>query len=73
MVGSANKMLTQVFQDTPGTAPVIGVPKQIKKVSDINDVPWQLRPLLKEFEEFFPDALPHGLPPTGGSENGHAC
>ena len=55
----ANKLLTQMLQDAQGTTPVLGVPKQ-KKVFDINDVPWQLRPLLKEFE----DTLPHGLPPS---------
>ena len=52
-----------MFQDAQGTTPVLGVPKQ-KKVFDIDDVPWQLRPLLKEFEDIFPDTLPHGLPPS---------
>ena len=58
----ANKLLTQVFQDAQGTTPVLGVPKQ-KKVFDIDDVPWRLRPLLKAFQDIFPDTLPHGLPP----------
>ena len=35
------------------------------KVFDINNVPWQLRPLLEEFEDIFPDTLPQGLPPSG--------
>ncbi|KAK1681418.1 hypothetical protein QYE76_042266 [Lolium multiflorum] len=57
-------------KDNPSTTiHYVLICKGLSETNDLTNIPSSLLSLLKEFQDVFPDELPHGLPPLRGIEH----